>query len=760
MPVLVNMAACAFDPSGRLYLAAGKTLYRVNTDDGSLSRLSDSLDDPQGLACDADANIYVSQRGAKQCVGVFDATGKRLRTIGKPGGRPARGFFDESGMLEPAQIAIDGKGRLWVPEEHHQPKRTSVWQPDGKLAFDLIGTTAYAAGGQINPFDHTRGFSERVEYKLDYGKQTSRPFFTLPDALHTGMGMICKIAKVGDREYAQARDTARDAGMVKIFLRLPDGSWRHVAEWGNVGAGKSLDDPSVRGWNSKFKQPIFEGLFGTSFLWVDRNDDGQAQREEMQSSAQHLGRYYWGQAMGDDLTVTIAAKGSEFLAFKPQGFTPAGTPLYSFDRATSITPQGKMHGEGMMAVGRDGRLYLNQSPLQALAPDGRTLWTYPSDYVSVHGSHRAPSATPGLLIGPSSIYGTAFVNKAIGEVFYLNGNLGQNFIFTEDGLWVQSLYNDCRGWFDVPAQATPGMPCDAMTAGGESFGGGFCKSEDGRYYTVGGGTAAIVMEIHGLHSLNRFAGTVKVTGRDVAAAQEIKVRRVAARMAPKVYAIKRTATPPVCEGSPDQWALDRNAIEIRAGRNKLAAIKAVYDANNLYLAWKIRDNSPLKNAGQNDQLMFIAGDCVDLMLRTDTNATGNRPVAGDLRLLMTVKGGKPLAVLYEPVVPGTKKDNRVAFSSPWRTVHMDRVRTVTFPLALKRCPGGYAVTAAVPLKLLGVDSLKGKTLRGDFGVLGSDSAGQECTSRNYWSNKTTNNTNDVPDEAMLAPALWGELRFE
>jgi hypothetical protein len=148
------------------------------------------------------------------------------------------------------------------------------------------------------------------------------------------------------------------------------------------------------------------------------------------------------------------------------------------------------------------------------------------------------------------------------------------------------------------------------------------------------------------------------------------------------------------------------------------------------------------------------------MLRSDAGAKGDQPAKGDLRLLMTQKDGKPLAVLYEAVVPGTKKEDRVAMSSPWRTIHFDRVRTVQFPLTLKAVKDGYAVTAAVPLKLLGIDSLKGKTLRGDFGVLGSDSAGQECTSRNYWSNKTTNNTNDVPDEAIIAPALWGTLTFE
>ena len=756
-----QMAACAYAKDGTLYLAAGEALYKVDAGSGQSQKLAEGLADPRGLACDAEGLLYVSQRGAKQCVAVFDAAGKPVRTIGKPGGRPAGGLFDKTGMLNPAQIAVDSKGRLWVTEEHYQPKRTSVWLPDGKLAFDLIGTTGYAAGGCINPFDHTRGFSEWVEYKLDYEKQGFRPLFTLPDALGTGMGMVCKIAKANGREYIEARDTARDAGMVKIYMRRPDGSWQHVAEWGNVGEGRSLDDPAAGGWNRKFKQPLFEGLFGKAFLWVDRNGDGQAQREEIQTKDLRFGRYYWGQAMGDDLTVAEAVRGGkDFLVFKPQGFTQDGVPQYSFDSVSTLVPQGPMGGEGMLAVGRGGRLYLNQSPLQAVAPDGKVLWTYPSDYVSVHGSHRAPAASPGLLIGPSSFYGTAFINDEVGEVFYLNGNLGQNFLFTEDGLWVQSLYNDCRGWFDVPALGAPGMPCDAMTAGGESFGGGFCRSDDGKFYTVGGGTSAVTMEIQGLSSLKRFGMRVEVSEKDLAAAQEIKVRRAAQKMVPKVYAIKAADKPLPADGGLGAWDLARNSIEVQAGNQRIGRIKAAYDAENLYLGYEVNDSSPLKNAGQNEQLMFIAGDCVDLMLRTDPAAKGAQPAKGDLRLLLTVKGGKPIAVLYEPVVPGTKPEDRVAFSSPWRTIHMDRVRAVEFPLALKPIQGGYAVTAAVPLKLLGVDSLKGKTLRGDFGILGSDSAGQECTSRNYWSNKTTNNTNDVPDEAMLTPALWGEVRFE
>ena len=93
-------------------------------------------------------------------------------------------------------------------------------------------------------------------------------------------------------------------------------------------------------------------------------------------------------------------------------------------------------------------------------------------------------------------------------------------------------------------------------------------------------------------------------------------------------------------------------------------------------------------------------------------------------------------------------------------MHFDRVKVVEIPLAMKPIPGGYAVTAALPLALIGVDTLKGRVLRGDFGVLLSDGTGLECTSRNYWSNKAANNTKDVLDEAMLQPSLWSELRCE
>jgi sugar lactone lactonase YvrE len=381
-----GLSGCAYRADGQLLLTAGSDLLVLDPATGKHQVLASGLVEPRGVAVGTDGKIFVSQRGAAMNVAVFSATGQPAGAIGQLGGRPGTGFFEPKGILNPSQIAVDAKGRLWVTESHQQPKRTSVWEPaTGELVFDLIGTTAYAAGGVINPFDHTRGFSEEVEYRLQPG-QPARPLFTLSDALGTGHGWVTRFARVDGREYLQIRSTARSSPMVKLYVRQADGAWRHCAEFGLAGRGKTPDDKSNRQWNQTFTGPRWEGRFGQSFCWVDRNDDGQAQREEIETIPGAFGACYWGQAMGEDLTVVIP-QGNELVTVKPTGFTAAGAPLYSLATATRFG--AAVGGEGMLMVGHDGRTYVNHNPLRALSTTGEVLWTYPNYFVSVHGSHPA-----------------------------------------------------------------------------------------------------------------------------------------------------------------------------------------------------------------------------------------------------------------------------------------------------------------------------------------------------------------------------------
>ncbi len=131
-----------------------------------------------------------------------------------------------------------------------------------------------------------------------------------------------------------------------------------------------------------------------------------------------------------------------------------------------------------------------------------------------------------------------------------------------------------------------------------------------------------------------------------------------------------------------------------------------------------------------------------------------KPAAGDLRLLVTQVKGKTRAVVYRAVVPGTTAP--VAFSSPWRTVHVDRVEDVSDKVQLAAGDGNYELS--VPLAVLGLNPQPGGMLRGDLGILRGD--GFQTLHRVYWCNKATGIVSDVPSEAELTPQLWGRWQFQ
>ena len=51
-------------------------------------------------------------------------------------------------------------------------------------------------------------------------------------------------------------------------------------------------------------------------------------------------------------------------------------------------------------------------------------------------------------------------------------------------------------------------------------------------------------------------------------------------------------------------------------------------------------------------------------------------------------------------------------------------------------------------------------LRGDVGFISSDAMGMINTARTYLFNKKTGLVNDLPGEAMLNPAEWGEIEIK
>lgn len=793
-------AAIARDGKGWLVLSAGR-IHRLSSD-GKLSPFAaESFPGAFGLATDAQGQVYLSVWGdydvasGHHNVKVFSPEGKLVREIGKPGGRPDHGPFIAEAMRNPSGIAIDSQDRLWVTEGTKNPKRSSVWDTKtGALLKDLSGTTSYAGSGTINPFDPSMGLSDDTVYHIDRETGASQPVYSIgksnhPDELFPPSvhDLTSRVIQRDGRTYVFTPGSGLASPEVQITL-FDGKNWRSVAHLGYVEQGTQIKDPAKRdaykrGPWAKYQHPVFEGHDRELYAWADENGDGLVQAPELQFSPIELdgqrvdvARGSWGRLPDTAGTVTYGLFAADnkvipgtLVQYSVSGTNADGALRYDVTKPQFVRlEQPLFNGASQISGGSPGRIYLNQSPLLSVNAAGKIIGNYPSNHVSVHGSHRALAAKPGYLIGPSSFLGVVELGNekqgGAGEVFYLNGNLGENYLFTYDGLYIQTLFKDTRGGFEIPERAVRGMPMDNTTAGGESFGGNFTRTPDGKVYVTLGSTDARVMEVTGLDSIQRLEGKFEYTAENYAQAQQLAQSRAIEAAKPKTYRVAKSSTSAVIDGKPRDWpellAKDGEVVTIQESqRQRFGRVQLRYDSENLYVAWlALVPRSAMKNSGQDFRLLFKTGDVVDLMLGPDgPNPKGE----GNVRLLFSQLGDQTVTVLNRKLSPGAPAAEHFEFSSPWRTIAFDQVALAdTVKVATGEAPGGYFVEAAIPWKLLGFEPKSGLKLKADFGVLFGDTAGTQTIARHYWSNQNTNLVNDVPGEADLTPALWGTIELE
>jgi len=398
-------------------------------------------------------------------------------------------------------------------------------------------------------------------------------------------------------------------------------------------------------------------------------------------------------------------------------------------------------------------------------------WSYPSLWPGLHASHEAPPPDrPGELIGTTRLLG-GFVQPFSGDagpLWAINANHGCMYLLTADGLFVATLFNDMRvgrSWSMPIAQR--GMLLNDLTCHDENFWPSINQTADGNVYLVDGGRTSLV-RIDGLDTIRRLpAAPLKLSQSDADAAQAYLVEQEAARQkvqGQEILKVQLRAEAPVVDGKLGDW---RGAEWVTVDRRGVAAY---FDSNSrpydttaalavagdrLYVALRTTEPNLLRNSGEVANAPFKTGGALDLMIGANPLADAKRssPVEGDLRLLVTIVKNKPLALVYRAVVPGTREP--VPFSSPWRTITIDRVDNVSDQVQLAGEDGNFEFS--IPLAVLGLKPRPGQTIKGDVGVLRGD--GFQTLHRVYWSNKATGLTSDVPSEAMLTPQLWGTWQF-
>lgn len=766
--------------------------------------LHGAVEQPGALALDESGNFYITDLGDDLQVKKFAADGRPLGTFGRRGGRPRQGQFDPQGMRAMAGLAVDAAGNVWVAEHSQFPRRVSVWQPDGTLLRDFIGNTGYAGQGSFtHDTDPTKGVAELNEIRLDpatgewavesvmYNPDPAGGDFVLPGSTPFGCGNVFFSAASGERhEYYVSLGEFRNT---PVFVMMKVGSdWQPVAGIFTVARLQDL-------LGGQYGAQIVGNPTGDyadndacdMLIWNDFDNDGYVQKAECEivpSLTKHtvvdgkpargdgvalpIGGFGGGSRIdptdfsfyGTGVLETAANSGT--FRFAPVRYRDGGKPVFGV-AGIKLFPTDFRLMEAVPVSGQDlvvGFIELNRRVYVAgfTKSDGKILWKYLSPYHQVHGSHRAPMPRPGMLIGCLKIAGLVTGCGDDADVFMIRGNLGEDYYLTTDGLFVDILTKDGR----IPGIQRPEDEAElravsfaALTGRGEHFSGLISRQADGVVRCTGAvpaDQACNILRIEGLESIRRFtAPTISLTQDLLVKADQDNTRRaLAAARPPEPYTI------PIAQKDTKgqiNWRAITPLQIARDGQPVTADFRAASDGDHLYVSYDVNDPTPWKNGGNEPQLLFKTGDCVDIQLSPGGNTTA-KAVAGDLRVVIANFQGKPVAVLMRQVAADTSAKQPFTYTSPVMTVTFDQVALLPEVTPMVAVRGsGYTVTAALPWKTLGIEPRPGMTLRGDVGFILSDPSGTFNAARVYWSNKSTNLVNDQPGEAVISPKCFGSF---
>lgn len=795
--------------------------------------IASALDDAQQIAFDPQGNIFISDHGESHQVKMFNANGRLLRTIGAAG-RPRLGPYDPAKMHHPAGITIGSDGNLWVAEDDETPKRISVWKTNGTFLRAFYGPAQYGGGGFLDSEDKSRFFyadEGGTELRIDWERGTAVPVSVyyrheldplgLETAFNPGCPPSMPIHHDGRTYLTDAHNNNPTSGWGAAALWILErGIARPVAAMGRPQDWKVF---FANANSNAFLRRLPPGAAknikdeNLMFAWSDLNGDGRPQADEVSSARIPV----MSVNVGPDLSF-VTGSGRHF---KPQWFTAGGAPVYNLANATRLVEQTQnpaSSGGNQVLVAREGWSVFTTPPKPFSAygiagvRNGEPMWSYPNMWPGLHASHHSPVPEfPGQLIGTTRLLGhTAIfeprpnpppaVNAADRpsaslqrdrvrvrdddtdaeqpgsppepiELFAINGNKGTIYLFSTDGLFVATLFQDSRlGGWDFE-EAERGLIVNRASLREECFWPTMTQTRDGELWLQV--LDGALVRVEGIKEMRRLPErTFEISAAQLVAARDWSIRNEAARQQTNdsAMAIALLETAPVVDGKADEWpadlfaSIDTRRVQVTDWSSKKFRTEAALavSGDRLFACFKTGEPDLVENAGNSWPMHFKTGGGLDLMLGTNPDADPKRTsaVAGDVRLLVAKVDGKPMGVLYRPVAPGGRRE-RFPFSSPLRTIRFDRVddvsRELQFRSTVTRNEKEKTQTAiyefSIPLAAVGLKADEGMAIRGDVGVLRGN--GATTFQRSYWRNKSAALTSDIPSEAELLPQLWGTMTF-
>ena len=807
---------------GSIFLLSERKLLKLDRDGKTLATVIDAgLDDPSGLAIDSDGNFYVSDGGAAQQVKVFSPAGKLVRKIGITGGRPRNGLYNPKGLLDPRGLCVGPGGSLWVTESDVF-QRLSVWDArTGKLRKEFFNTFISSGQGSIDVARREMVFRNGqfagqgaglAAYKLDLARGTWHPSWS---RLMPQSAMQQDDVFLGNTHIYGQHATA--FGGRHPYLGYTDGTL--TADNGRLYAfGGDLSvwlldqrtlEPKLAAFvythrAYKTKDGRFEGDYDRGpnnwLAWSDLNGDGKMAAGECVLTENHplmekCMRLFGVQLQKDLSVLMICPENAKPLKWHVRRLPakqvlPTGVPvydwadlqnvvtldvpdfaggdgwknpalgaflsavdlagdsIYAFAEPVASVPikLGGIDGDGWWAS-RNWRL----TPLKFDAKTGKPAW--------LKLGRRAPGkAKPGEMYHPRGIC------AAIDGFVFVPDTIAQMHVWTDTGLYVGKVYHD----------ATDGIR-DADSIFIELVG-AYAYKIDGKVYTCAGDHGVSVHEIALPKLVAVEAGAITVTPEMAAAARPWDPDGPAPGKKP-IYIARA-----ICEeredsqkktmvntrtieldGKLDDWA-GVQAAEILLDGKLAASLRMVFDTENLYLAYDVKEPNGLRNAGTELPLCpFVSGGYVDFCIGRDwstPNRDGN--AEGDVRVILArITDGAPAdyQMAFWPVRKNGK--NSQTISSPAATRSFADIGPLPgLKFAYQIGAEGYTLETAVPLKSLELDPARNSTVGFDASVGFPDAGGRVRARAAHWAGQSEAAVVDRPGSAALLPSTWGTLVFD
>ena len=788
----------AIDSAGNLYAVSFGTaqspqILRFDGVQGSPKPVvTSNLVAPVGVAVDSQGRISVTDEGDSQQVKIFKADGTLLSTLGKKGGRPWAGAYDNTSYLSPSAIVADAQGGIVVTESSIPKIFDRIDLASGKTLGRWFGWPGYGVSNigdaddpmtSYYPFE-PEGFARATapaEGQTGYPDAYWVPSKAQPDIYQTyGYQMLPYVSRLDNgKKYFIDDGNPHCVSLIDGANLLPVG-YLDV----RTPHDHRLPDPKTT----------------TISMWIDSQGTHQPKPEEVTPittlqdgspipPTANRADSMWVDPAGNAYLLTY---NNSILEIPSDGFAANGAIRWNPTKARLIVPTvipslithfGSSPRSGMQGVrvDRQGNIYTcvdanipgltpqladkikaqfpdlpqaqwcvyanpdlakrmkeglghtaesNAVKFVKYGPDGKMIW--------IAGRKATGAPGPGEMYHFWSLAGIVDDKYCAGS-----SEWGPIYFYTSDGYYVDALMND-------PAQLTPAGP---YTFGSENFAGRIETYDKlGKVYAYDQG---------GIYAVDGFRKDLTVEG-EKRIAGTVKLDKVYEEAEPTAVAQNLQIVP--LSGDASQVATWNSApvATLTHAQGNLATAQIGYDATNLYARIHVVDDTPLQNGADDLGAVFKGGDVVGIDLGPSGDRT--KPGPGDIRLLAAMVHGKP-RLLGMKVVSQQAKEPFTYFTPASGNKAFDFVGDVpggTAALTPDADGKGYTALLTGPKSFLEIPVTAGAGLKGDVEVLlsGIGQRGLQAVSRNWLysgGHVETTMVDDIPTEAWLYPQYWGDI---